>query len=142
MVERLDALTSYLNELASARSIRELAPVSVSRSVEAFDHGMSQLASRSEVELRIRTPPLDGLYTQPIHTAEVASILLNFYTNSIKAMKRSEGARRILVEAHGDGVDIVLRFRDTGDGILKKTGSVFRSIFYNSRGDCEQPHRS
>ena len=133
MVERLDALTSYLNELASARSVRELAPVSVSRSVEEFDRGMSQLALRSEVELLVRTPPLDGLYTTPIHQAEVASILLNFYTNSIKAMKRSKGIRRILVEARRDDDDIVLLFSDTGDGILKENRDRIFDLFFTTR---------
>lgn len=133
MVERLDALTSYLNELASARSARELAPVSVSRSVEEFARGMRQLAARSEAELLIETPPFDGLYTKPMHKAEIASLLLNFYSNSIKAMKRTAGARRILVEAKREDEEIMLRFSDTGDGIPEQNREQIFDLFFTTR---------
>jgi signal transduction histidine kinase len=133
MVDRLDALTSYLNELASARSARELAPVSASRSVEEFARGMSQLAARGETELLVQTPPLDGLYTKPMHRAEVASILLNFYSNSMKAMKRTKGARRIYVEAEREDEEIVIRFSDTGDGIREEDRERIFDLFYTTR---------
>lgn len=133
MVDRLDALTSYLNELASARSARELAPVSVSRSVEEFARGMSQLAARGDTELLVDTPPLDGLYVKPMHRAEVASILLNFYSNSMKAMKRTKGARRIDVKALRDDDEIVIRFSDTGDGIRDEDREKVFDLFYTTR---------
>ena len=133
MVERLDALTSYLNELASARSARELAPVSVSRTIEDFARGMRQLATRSEIELVISTPDYDGLYTTPMHKAEVASILLNFYSNSVKALKRTTGIRRIQVDAERLDDEVVLRFSDTGDGIsLEYRDRVF-DLFFTTR---------
>lgn len=133
MVERLDALTSYLNELASARSARQLAPVSVSRSVEQFAAGMRQLAERSETEIAIETPPFDGLYTKPMHRAEVASILLNFYSNSIKAMKQAVGQRRIHVEAKREDEDIVVRFSDTGEGIPEENRQRVFNLFFTTR---------
>lgn len=133
MVDRLDALTSYLNELASARSARELAPVSVSRSVEEFARGMSQLAARGETNLSFETPPLEGLYAKPMHRAEVASILLNFYSNSMKAMKRTKGKRRILVQAANEDDEIVIRFSDTGDGIPQEDRERIFDLFYTTR---------
>ena len=133
MVDRLDALTSYLNELASARSARELAPVSVSRSVEEFARGMSQLAARGEAELKFEAPPLEGLYAKPMHRAEVASILLNFYSNSMKAMKRTKGERRILVQAFSEDDEIVIRFSDTGDGIAEEDRERIFDLFYTTR---------
>ena len=88
MVDRLDAL---------------------SRSVEEFERGMRDLAKRAETELIVDSPAVDGLYSKPMHRAEVASILLNFYSNSLKAMKRVAGPRRILVRADRDDQEIVLR---------------------------------
>ena len=133
MVERLDALTSYLNELASARSVRELAPVSLKLVVKDFSSGMERLATQSGVELLTHTPPLDPLYTQPVHRAEIASILLNFYSNSIKALKREDGQRRILIEANREDEDVVFRFSDTGDGIPEENQDRVFDLFFTTR---------
>lgn len=132
-VSRLDALTSYLNEIASARAVRELAPVSVTLAVEEFENGMKDLAFRSMVVLCRRTPEFDGLYTVPIHRADIASILLNFYSNSIKAVKRVDGERRVLVEAQRDGDEIVIQFSDTGDGIPDSRRDRIFDLFYTTR---------
>ncbi|HMG48844.1 MAG TPA: sensor histidine kinase [Allosphingosinicella sp.] len=134
MLDRLDALTSYLNELASARSARELAPVSVSRTIEEFERGMTQLAAKSEIRVSIETPAFDALYTQPLHRAEVASLLLNFYSNSAKAMRRTSLARRIHIEAERDDDGFVaLRFSDTGDGIPPENRGRIFDLFFTTR---------
>lgn len=133
MVKRLDALTAYLNELASARSVRELVPVSAKTAVEEFQSGMKHLASQSEVEILIQTPHIDGLYTKPVHNAEIASVLLNFYSNSIKALKRVKGVRRIHIEAIRERKEIVLRFSDTGDGIPPDRRERVFDLFYTTR---------
>jgi signal transduction histidine kinase len=133
MLERLDALTAYLNELASARAARELACVSLSRTVEDFSKGMSQLAERSEVSLEVETPEFDALYTVPMHRAEVASILLNFYSNSIKAMKAARAERKIHVSAAREDDSVVLRFSDTGDGIAEENRERVFDLFFTTR---------
>ena len=53
MVERLDALTGYLNELASARAAREMASVSVSKVLEEFEQGMKRITAKREIELNV-----------------------------------------------------------------------------------------
>ena len=97
MLNRLDTLTSYLNALAAARTLRSIRPVSLSKTVDRFERGISAQAKSQEIELTIETPPYDGLFTRPMHEAELASILLNFYTNAVKAMKRSKNRRQILI---------------------------------------------
>jgi len=53
-------------------------------------------------------------FTRPMHAAEVASVLLNFFSNSLKALRRIEGQRRILVKAEREGEDqIIIRFLRT-----------------------------
>jgi signal transduction histidine kinase len=136
MLNRLDTLTSYLNALAAARSLRGMRPVSLSKAIETFEHGMSAQARSQEIDLRIETPPYDALYTRPMHEAEVASILLNFYTNSVKAMKRSKNRRQILIVA--DRVDdtepqVRFRFSDTGDGIPDENRERIFDAFFTTR---------
>jgi signal transduction histidine kinase len=136
MLNRLDTLTSYLNALAAARSLRGMRAVSLSRAVERFEHGISGQAVSEEIELKIETPPYDALFTRPMHEAEIASMLLNFYTNSVKAMKRSKNKRRILIEADRiDGSDarVRLRFCDSGDGIPDENRERIFDAFFTTR---------
>lgn len=133
MFERLEALTSYLNEVASARAARELHPVSLSYSVEKFIRGIKPLAIQQGVDLTKNYPPLDSLHTNPMHEAELASILLNFYSNSAKAVKNVEGERRVHVEAFRDDDEVVLQFSDSGDGISPENNERIFELFFTTR---------
>jgi signal transduction histidine kinase len=134
MLARLDALTAYLNELASARSVRQLAPVSVSKALGEFETGVSKLAEKAEISLTIVVPAYDPLYTRPMHAAEIASILLNFFSNSLKALRRTAEKRRILVEASaGEDSNIVIRFSDSGDGIPDEHKEKVFDLFFTTR---------
>ena len=99
MVNRLVALTSYLNSVASARAVRKLEPVSVSGEIDKFLTGVRRHAVRREIEIKVDIPAIDGLHTAPMHEADVATVLLNLYSNSIKAMQRANKKRRLLITA-------------------------------------------
>ena len=134
MLARLDALTAYLNELASARSVRQLAPVSVSKAIQDFENGVNRLAEKANVTIDVVTPDYDPLFTKPMHIAEVSSILLNLFSNSLKALRRSEGERCIQVQAERDGEDFVLiRFSDSGDGIPVAHREKVFDLFFTTR---------
>jgi signal transduction histidine kinase len=136
MLNRLDTLTSYLNALAAARSLRGMRPVSLSKAVETFERGIGAQAKSQEIDLRIETPPYDALYTRPMHEAEVASILLNLYTNSVKALKRSRNRRQILIvsdQIDGTEPQVRLRFSDTGDGIVDENRERIFDAFFTTR---------
>lgn len=134
MLNRLDALTAYLNELASARSVRELSAVSVSKAVDDFAHGVRKLAEKAGIKLEVDTPDFDPLYTRPMHAAEVASVLLNFFSNSLKALRRIEGPRRIEVKADRENDShIVIRFSDSGDGIPEEFREKVFDLFFTTR---------
>lgn len=138
MLARLDTLTSYLNALAGARAARGMHPISVSKAVQDFERGMKAQAESQQITLEISTPPYDPLFTRPLHEAEVASVLLNFYTNSVKALKRARQARRIRVEAdrliEAPSVErIRIRFLDTGDGIPEHIRDRIFNAFFTTR---------
>jgi signal transduction histidine kinase len=136
MLSRLDTLTSYLNALAGARAARGMRPISLSKALNDFARGIRAQAESQNIALDVRTPPYDPLFTRPMHEAEVASILLNFYTNSVKALKRTSSARRILAE--GDRLTesaprVRLRFSDTGDGIKEDIREQVFDAFFTTR---------
>lgn len=131
-IVRLDTLTAYLNTTVASRAVREIHPVSLSKAVESFVAGMRAHASTQDTEIEVATPPLDALYTDPMHEAEVASVLLNFHTNALKAMKRTNNARRILIIA--DRVEaeakVRVRFCDTGDGVAEQDRTRIFDAFF------------
>jgi signal transduction histidine kinase len=134
MLTRLDALTAYLNELASARSVRQLAPVSVSKAIDGFDKGVKKLAEKAGIDLDVETPDYDPLFTKPMHAAEIASILLNFFSNSLKALRAIDGVRRIHVKAERETEgQVVIRFSDTGDGIPVEIRDKVFDLFFTTR---------
>lgn len=134
MLARLDALTAYLNELASARSIRQLAPVSVSKAIQDFQIGVKKLAEKAGIALDIETPDYDPLFTKPMHAAEIASILLNLFSNSLKALRSTDGGRRIYVKAEREGEGwLIMRFSDSGDGIPEENREKVFDLFFTTR---------
>lgn len=135
MLARLDTLTSYLNTLASSRSARDIRPVSLSKVVEDFERGIRSQAESQGIELTIQVPDYDPLFTRPMHEAELASVLLNFYTNAVKALKRNGKARRILVsvERLEDEQSLRLAFSDSGDGIPAENRERIFDAFFTTR---------
>jgi signal transduction histidine kinase len=133
MLERLDTLTSYLNSLAAARSAREMRPVSVKALIKRFEKGVGAQAETQHIQLNIEVPPLDPLYTRPLHEAELASVLLNFYTNAVKAMKRAKGDRSLLIVAEREDGKISIKFSDTGDGIADDIREKIFDPFFTTR---------
>jgi signal transduction histidine kinase len=136
MLARLDTLTSYLNALAGARSARGMTSLSLSKAVESFASGIILQAQATDIDLKVDVPPFDALYTMPMHEAELASMLLNFYTNAVKALKRSGNVRKILVIADRDPIkdfNIRLRFCDSGDGVATENRDRIFEAFFTTR---------
>lgn len=134
MLERLDALTSYLNSLSGSRATRDVSPQSVSLVLEDFERGIRAQADSHEVELSVETPAFDPLFSAPIHRAELASVLLNLYTNSLKAMVRAGGERRVTVSAaRSEDSSIRILFSDTGDGVPTNVCDRIFDAFYTTQ---------
>ncbi len=134
MVKRLVALTSYLNSLASSRSVRRLVPVSVAGEVDKFKEGVAKHANRQGIDVEVKIPDIDSLYTTPMHEADIATILLNFYSNAIKAMRRTSKTRRLLIDAKRESPNkILVRFSDTGDGIPMENREKVFDLFFTTR---------
>lgn len=136
MLSRLDTLTSYLNALAAARSARGMGALSVSKILLDFERGVKAQAESQNIDLQVKTPAYDPLFTEPLHQAEIASVLLNFYTNAVKAMKRSGNERKILVTT--DRISepkpsIRIQFADTGDGIPEENRERIFDAFFTTR---------
>lgn len=135
MLVRLDTLTAYLNTLASSRSARDIHPVSLSKIVEEFIAGIKLQAETQQIVLTVQVPHYDPLYTAPMHEAEIASLLLNLYTNSVKAVKRRGGVRNISIKVNHSETEQMhsLIFSDSGDGVPPENRERIFDAFFTTR---------
>jgi signal transduction histidine kinase len=78
--------------------------------IDGFSHHLKEFG----IEPDIQVPA--ALRTPPIFRCELASILLNLLTNSIKAVK-SQQVRKVLVRASESNTEFEMQFLDTGPGV-------------------------
>ena len=65
-----------------------------------------------------------------MHPSEWSSILFNLYTNSKKAIKRTNNSGKILIECGMTEKLVYLEFSDNGDGIPKENeDKIFMEFF-------------
>lgn len=122
--------TSYFNDVVSLNVIKELRPLELREVVRPFIKTMTPDAAKSGVELC--APVFNGfnLYTRPMHPSEWSSILFNLYTNSKKAIKRTNNSGKIQIECGIAEKFVYLEFSDNGDGIPKENEErIFEEFF-------------
>jgi signal transduction histidine kinase len=131
---RIEAFTGYFNETMASRNLRHRLPVSLKKTVLDFAEGVAPIIASQGIELETLTPPLDPLFTTPLHEAELSSIFLNLLSNSVKAIKREKGERRIYLEAGRESDNhLFVEFSDTGDGIRSDLKDILFDPFVTSQ---------
>lgn len=121
---------SYFNDVVSLNLIKELRPLELREVVRPFLKTMTPDAAKSGIEFC--EPIFNGfnLYTRPMHPSEWSSILFNLYTNSKKAIKRTDNSGKIQIECGIAEKFVYLEFSDNGDGIPKENEErIFDEFF-------------
>ncbi|WP_340152679.1 ATP-binding protein [uncultured Marivirga sp.] len=122
--------TSYFDNVISLNVIRELRPIEIQNRVEYFWKSINSDSAKSKI--KFYEPLRNGvyLYTVPMHPSEWSSILFNLYTNSKKAIKRTEKPGEIKIECGLEDNKIYLEFSDSGDGISEENEErIFEEFF-------------
>lgn len=124
--------TSYFDKAVSRNVLRELNSIELRDVVNDFEEAIKPELVRAHISF-CKTPIGYDLYTIPMHQSEWASILMNFYTNSRKAIKRA-GAKGKIDITYGKTDSIVyMEFSDNGDGIKNEhVDKVFDAFFTTS----------
>ena len=90
---------------------------------------MRTILHRNGVVMKIEEEG-DEVLSPPMHRSELFAILLNFTTNSIKAIKRANREGRILVRlGEGPGGAAKIEFADNGDGIAPEVENTLFDPF-------------
>jgi signal transduction histidine kinase len=106
----------YVEEFVSLRSRRRRTPLELEEFFQEFREVFSRLLEHRQIHLDVQVPP--GLFTCPLHRAELMSIVFNLVTNAVKAlMAPTVRERHLLIrgEEAEDGVAFIVA--DTGCGI-------------------------
>jgi signal transduction histidine kinase len=110
-VERESSLLGLLLGREARQQRRPQALKQVAQQLfDGFDHHFREFGIAPDIQV----PP--ALRTPPIFRCELASILLNLLTNSIKAVK-SRPVRKILMRASESNSELEILFLDTGPGV-------------------------
>ncbi len=118
-INNFAAYTAYFDRIASENARREMDIQDLARTARIFHNNLADSAL-TRYAISIAEPEINGydLFTLPMHPSELQSILLNFYTNSRKAVKRNNVSGCIKISVGKvDGRIVFLEFADNGVGI-------------------------
>lgn len=105
----------------------------VNQVVEGVYRPLSGYTRRFGVDVENDVPPY--LRTPPMFEAELHALLLNLFTNALKAV-RNQPIRRIRIDAHQADNSLIIRMLDTGVGLdVAQREAVFRPLVTTSTPD-------
>lgn len=130
-LKMLQSYSSYFDSTISASVQRELQPQELGEIVHTFVREFGPVVKRKGIVFE-KIEIDEDLYTRPMHRSEWASVLANFLTNSIKAIKRAgrKSDGKLFIRAWREKDILFLDFADNGDGIPKDNHErVFEAFF-------------
>jgi signal transduction histidine kinase len=114
-VARLRQVSTYIDGFVGRARHRERQPQPLNAILRHFaEFFVPSFSANVDVEWSV--DPL-GLRTEPMTRAELESILINFFTNSVKAMDGEASDRRIRITCRAEGDYGFVWFEDTGSGV-------------------------
>ena len=119
-----DAVTQNAHRTLEAHELRDI--------LNEFVEVMRPTLDRQKVSIELSFKGYD-LFARPMHKSEWASILLNLFTNALKAIHRARVTGRILISVKIADDSLQIDFLDNGDGIpAENWDKVFDAFFTTS----------
>lgn len=129
-IAALYSYTSFFDEAVSHSLITELEPLDIFVHLNSFRNSHLATAKNYDIEM----PEIDvheyRLFTKPMHPSELAAILFNLFSNSVKAIKRTGVPGKIIFSCGRENGKVFFEFSDTGDGISEEDAPhIFEEFF-------------
>lgn len=137
-VSKVFDLGRYIANLMSNTETRELKSISVRGVIEDFTDQFSDYMRKQNINFSVVVDP-PGTRTCKMHRSELDSVLFNFLTNSIKALRKAkQNDRRIRVSASIEDTYINIFFEDNGCGVSEEyQDRIFDPFFTTAEIDTE-----
>lgn len=132
-IESFNTYTSYFDAVISQNVSRNIKPIDLRKTINSFWKTIENDLIKNNIQLN--EPEIEGnyLFSCPMHPSEWSSILFNLFTNSKKAVKRSNKIGKINIECGKIDSKVYLKFSDTGDGIKEENKEkIFEEFFTTS----------
>lgn len=129
LLDQARDFTGLFKSMTEENALRDRQAQDIYEISTAFRSAMRTVLQRNAVEMTIED---DGneILSPPMHRSELFAILLNFTTNSVKAIKRAGRAGKILVRlSMRDDAGPRIEFSDNGDGIADEVRQTLFDAF-------------
>ncbi|MGZ4954615.1 MAG: sensor histidine kinase [Methylobacter sp.] len=127
----LQSYVRYFDNAITQNAHRKLDVHELRDLVNDFSEMIRPTLTRQNIELTTRFNGYD-LFTKPMHKSEWASVLLNLFTNSVKAIHRANVNGRISIIAGTVDDRLFIEFADNGDGILAENKEKIFDAFFTT----------
>lgn len=128
----LQSYARYFDEAITDNAHRNLQPLELRDLINSFKNVVAHFILREGIALDIDIKGYD-LFTKPMHKSEWSSLLLNLFSNSLKAINRAQVDGKILIKAGHSNGSLFLEFADNGDGIpVENEERIFDAFFTTS----------
>ena len=137
-IQRVFDLGNYISHLISYTESRKLTTVSVRGCINNFSDQFNEYMGKLGIKFETNVTPPE-LRTCKIHPSELDSVLFNFLTNSIKALRRAKQKNpKVRIDASQDGKFVVIRFEDNGTGVSDAhKDRIFDAFFTTTEQDFD-----
>lgn len=119
----MKSYTTFFGRTISNNAQRVLEPVNLKEEIKSFENVISRDCNKAGIVIEDNRSDVNVLMaemkTVPMHKSEWASIFFNLYTNSKKAIKKSNnsGNGKIRIECFENDNNLILDFSDNGCGV-------------------------
>ena len=129
LLEQARNFTGLFKSMTEGNALRERQSLDLYEATTSFRAAMRTVLQRNSVTMEIEDNGVEVL-SPPMHRSEFFAVLLNFTTNSIKAVKRAGRLGRILVRlTKGPHSGAKIEFADNGDGIAPEVADTLFDPF-------------
>lgn len=139
-IDRISSYARYFDSTVRANTRRELEPQELGDVLLQFKRELEPSAQRRGIQIETEVKGFD-LYTVPMHGSELASILFNFYSNALKAIRRVKPEQgRILIRCGQEDEIVYIEFCDNGDGVPEELRErIFNPFFTTTTYGGDDP---
>ncbi|MGS0623428.1 sensor histidine kinase [Ralstonia sp. VS2407] len=127
----LQSYVRYFDNAIAQNAHRKLETHELRDLVGEFSEVIRPTLVRQGIKLRSEFDGYD-LFTKPMHRSEWSSVLLNLFTNSLKAIHRAGVKGEIFISGKESGDFLYLDFCDNGDGVPPENEEKIFDAFFTT----------